>query len=135
MTDYIKLLQTNNLKATFQRVNILEIIEKNGHIDIDGIYSQMKQIHPTISLATVYKNIISMTQNGVLVEVPIIGQKSKYELRKADHIHLICTNCGDVEDKNCIDITNQAINSLTSQESFELNTRQINLYGRCSKCQ
>jgi Fur family ferric uptake transcriptional regulator/Fur family peroxide stress response transcriptional regulator len=80
MTDYIEILKQNELKATFQRINILKIVEKNGHIDIDGIYEQIKQVLPTISLATVYKNIISMTQNGVLVEVPIIGKKSKYEL-------------------------------------------------------
>jgi len=134
MTDYVQLLKQNNLKATFQRINILEIIDKNGHIDIDGIYEQIQTIHPTISLATVYKNIISMTQNGVLVEVPIVGKKSKYELKKADHIHLVCTECGYVEDKDCIDITNQALNALTSQEHFKLATRQINLYGVCHNC-
>jgi Fur family ferric uptake transcriptional regulator/Fur family peroxide stress response transcriptional regulator len=135
MTDYVQLLKDNGLKATFQRINILEIIDKNGHIDIDGIYEQIKAIHSTISLATVYKNIISMTQSGVLVEVPIVGKKSKYELKKADHIHLVCTECGYVEDKDCIDITNQVLNSLTSQEHFALSTRQINLYGVCQSCQ
>jgi len=134
MTDYVQLLKTNNLKATFQRINILEIIEKNGHIDVDGIYEQIKVIHPTISLATVYKNIISMTQSGVLVEVPIVGKKSKYELKKSDHIHLVCTECGYVEDKDCIEITSNALNNLTSQEHFKLATRQINLYGICHNC-
>jgi len=134
MTDYIQLLKQSHLKATFQRINILEIIDKNGHIDVDGIYEQIQLIHPTISLATVYKNIIAMTQNGVLVEVPIVGKKSKYELKKEDHIHLVCTECGHVEDKNCIDITNQALNSLTFQEKFKLSTRQINLYGVCHQC-
>jgi len=134
MIDYIELLKTHNLKATFQRINIIEIVDKNGHIDIDGIYEQIKQKLPTISLATVYKNILSMTQSGVLVEVPIVGKKSKYELKKADHIHLVCTECGAVEDKNCIDITNQAIHSLTDKEQFNLSTRQINLYGICKNC-
>jgi Fur family ferric uptake transcriptional regulator/Fur family peroxide stress response transcriptional regulator len=135
MTDYISLLKKHDLKATFQRINILEIVDKNGHIDIDGIYEQIKQKLPTISLATVYKNILSMTQSGVLVEVPIVGKKSKYELKKADHIHLVCTKCGDVEDKDCIDITNNALHSLTDKENFNLSTRQINLYGICHKCQ
>jgi Fe2+ or Zn2+ uptake regulation protein len=85
-------------------------------------------------LATVYKNIVSMNQSGVLVEVPIVGKKSKYELKKADHIHLVCTECGAVEDKDCIDITNQAIHSLTDKEQFNLSTRQINLYGICKNC-
>jgi len=134
MIDYIELLKTHNLKATFQRMNIIEIVDKNGHIDIDGIYEQIKQKLPTISLATVYKNILSMTQSGVLVEVPIVGKKSKYELKEADHIHLVCTDCGAVEDKDCIDISSQALTSLTSKESFVLDTKQINLYGICKNC-
>jgi Fur family ferric uptake transcriptional regulator/Fur family peroxide stress response transcriptional regulator len=135
MTDYISLLKKHDLKATFQRINILEIVDKNGHIDIDGIYEQIKQKLPTISLATVYKNILSMTQSGVLVEVPIVGKKSKYELKKADHIHLVCTKCGYIEDIDCIDITNNSFYSLTDKENFNLSTRQINLYGICHKCQ
>jgi len=135
MTDYIEILKQNELKATFQRINILKIVEKNGHIDIDGIYEQIKQVLPTISLATVYKNIISMTQNGVLVEVPIIGKKSKYELKKEEHIHLVCTECGEVEDKECLSLTAEALELLTSKEHFNLATRQINLYGICQACQ
>jgi Fur family ferric uptake transcriptional regulator/Fur family peroxide stress response transcriptional regulator len=134
MIDYIELLKTHNLKATFQRMNIIEIVDKNGHIDIDGIYEQIKQKLPTISLATVYKNILSMTQSGVLVEVPIVGKKSKYELKKADHIHLVCTSSCSQEHKYNIDITNQAIHSLTDKEQFNLSTRQINLYGICKNC-
>ena len=135
MTDYAVRLKESGLKATFQRMNILETIEKHGHMTIEEIYEEVVKVHPSLSLATVYKNIILMVENGVLVEVPIAGKKSKYELAKEDHIHLICTECGAVEDKMCLEKTDALFHHLSQEEHFSLNRRQVNLYGVCQKCQ
>ncbi len=135
MTDYATLLKESGLKATFQRMNILEVIEKYGHMSVDDIYEEVIKVHPSLSLATIYKNIILMMENGVLVEVPIAGKKSKYELSKMDHMHLICTECGEVEDRSCLDSTDKILHEVTQKEHFKLNKRQINLYGICEKCQ
>jgi len=58
MTNYISLLKENDLKATIQRTSILQSIDKAGHINIDDIYEDVKKQYPTLSLATIYKNII-----------------------------------------------------------------------------
>ena len=135
MTEYAILLKENGLKATFQRMNILDVVEKSGHMSVEDIYDEVTKVHPSLSLATIYKNIILMMEKGVLVEVPIAGKKPKYELAKSDHMHLICTECGDVEDRSCLDSTDKILHTLTEQEHFKLNKRQINLYGVCEKCQ
>jgi len=133
--DYATLLKANELKATFQRMNILDVIDKQGHMSVDDIYAEVAKVHPSLSLATIYKNIILMVEKGVLVEVPIVGKKSKYELTKEDHIHLVCTECGDVEDKPHMKETNTLLHTLTNNEHFKLKKQQINLYGVCEKCQ
>ena len=135
MTDYAILLKENGLKATFQRMNILDVVEKNGHMSVEDIYDEVTKVHPSLSLATIYKNIILMMEKGVLVEVPIAGKKPKYELAKTDHIHLVCTECGDVEDKPCAEDTDKLFDELTEKEHFKLNMRQVNLYGVCASCQ
>jgi len=135
MTDYVTLLKESGLKATFQRINILETIEKYGHITIDTIYEEVSKIHSSLSLATVYKNILLMVEKKVLVKVPVAGQKSKYELKKEDHIHLICTECGKVEDRPLIRSVDTLIEDMTKEENFSLSSEQINLYGLCSHCQ
>ena len=131
MTDYIALLKSNGLKATIQRTSILKAIESAGHINIDDIYEAVKEQHPTLSLATIYKNIILMQQNNVIVEVPMNGEKSKYELKKDDHIHLICQSCGMIQDKHLTPQTEQTL----VIENFQINNAQINLYGLCQSCQ
>lgn len=135
MQDYATLLKIGGLKATFQRMNMLECIEKYGHMSIDSIYDEVVKSHPSLSLATVYKNIILMVENGVLVEVPITGRKSKYELVKDDHIHLVCTECGEVEDKPHNANADALFATMTKDENFTLSKQQINLYGVCSHCQ
>jgi len=135
MTDYALLLKESGLKATFQRMNILENIGVYGHMSIDTIYAEVIKTHPSLSLATVYKNIILMVEKSVLVEVPITGKKSKYELIKEDHIHLVCTECGEVEDKPQHSDADALFTSMTEQENFTLNKQQVNLYGVCIHCQ
>ncbi len=135
MIDYAQMLKENGLKATFQRMNILNVIDEYGHMSVEGIYDEVSKVHPSLSLATIYKNIILMMEKGVLVEVPIVGKKSKYELAKADHMHLICTECGEVEDKMYLNETEKIFSTLTEEEHFKLNKRQINLYGVCEACQ
>ena len=131
MTDYITLLKENDLKATIQRTSILKSINSMGHANIDEIYEDVIELHPTLSLATIYKNIILMQQSNVIIEVPINGEKSKYELKKSDHLHLICQSCGSIQDR---EITTETKETLMISD-FKLNTSQINLYGVCQKCQ
>jgi len=134
MTNYAQLLKTHELKATFQRTQILEVIEKYGHIAIEKIYEEVSKVHASLSLATIYKNIILMVERGVLTEVPIIGQKSKYEIVKKDHIHLICTQCGMVKDKMLDEDTAQDTEKVAETSGFSLDHRQVNLYGVCESC-
>ncbi|HHB95141.1 MAG TPA: transcriptional repressor [Campylobacterales bacterium] len=131
MTNYISLLKDNDLKATIQRTEILKSIDQAGHFNIDEIYEDVKEHYPTLSLATIYKNIILMVKQGVIIEVPMNGEKSKYELKKDDHIHLICQSCGEIRDTEISKEKEQIL----SIESFQLKKAQINLYGICEKCQ
>jgi len=135
MTSYITLLKKSELKATFQRLHILEVVDKYGHMTIDEIYDKVIKVHPSLSVATIYKNIIIMVEKGVLVEVPIMGRKPKYELSKLDHIHMVCTQCGEVEDLSCTKEMNQILETLTREVHFMLVKQQFNLYGICAHCQ
>ena len=134
MKNYTQLLKENSLKSTFQRINILDIIDKQGHSSVDEIYEKIIKLHPSISLATIYKNILLMVEKSVVVEVPIAGKKSKYELAKEDHIHLVCTECGLVEDKPCLANSSELLNKLSTNDNFKLKRREVNLYGVCKKC-
>ncbi len=126
-------LKEHNLKVTPQRVYMIEEIEKKGHIGIDDLYKSLKDIFPCISLATVYKNINSMTENGFLTEVKIPNHKAKYEVSKDDHAHLICKKCGELVD---IYIDKEWITNNASQQSgYKIENTLVTFEGICPKCQ
>lgn len=133
-SSYPQLLKSSNLKNTTQRMHILEVIDTYGHITIDDIYLEVSKIHSSLSLATVYKNIILMTQNGILTEVPMIGEKSKYEVAKSDHMHLICTKCNEVTDRPFDEVALSRATRSANDCGFRLMYGRVNLYGLCQSC-
>jgi len=135
MINYSELLNQSGLKATHQRIGILEVLHDTGHSTIDEIYQRVKAEHPAISLATIYKNVDVMVGKGVLVEVPIAGTKSQYEIRKDDHIHLICQNCGSVRDESIDVISQEDLRRIAAKDEFAIARSQINVYGLCHNCQ
>jgi len=125
-------LKAHGLKVTPQRVTILRAIESKGHANIDEIYQEAVITNPTMSLATVYKNITSLIETKLLKEVAINNQKSKYELTKTPHSHLICKECGSLEDIDSDTIF--TLNRDNLNYDFKIEEVELNIYGICSKC-
>ncbi|SDC74784.1 Fur family transcriptional regulator, peroxide stress response regulator [Desulfurella multipotens] len=124
------ILNKKNLKVTPQRLHILSLIKQFGHMDIDELYLQIKKNYPYMSLATIYKNISVMVENGILNEIKIAQQKTKYELLADFHAHFICTNCKKIED---LDIDISCI--LKSFDQASVQSVQLQIYGTCNACQ
>jgi len=129
-----EMLRDHGLKATIQRLAILEAIDEAGHIGIDELYKKVSDQHPSFSLSTVYKNIEGMQEVGLLVEVPVAGGKKKYEILKEDHIHLICRNCGKIIDQPITSEITAVIGKMGGLNGFEPQNSSINLYGICDDC-
>jgi Fur family peroxide stress response transcriptional regulator len=133
MNTFTTILREHNLKATPQRLAILHIINKYGHINIDALYNEIKEQFSSISLATIYKNINSMTEGNLLAEVKLPNKKSVYEIVKEGHAHLKCEICGDIEDMN-ID-TNSVFSEISKEHHFKINHSDVVLSGICKNCQ
>jgi Fe2+ or Zn2+ uptake regulation protein len=126
MNSIQELLKKHDLKATPQRIAILTEIVKAGHISVDDIYSKTKDYFPSMSLATIYKNINSLKECDILYEIKTQNSKAKYEIQKSSHAHFICQLCNAVEDLNIIkdDFKNYG----------KYNQIDLYLYGVCKNC-
>ena len=132
MDNYTNLLREHNLKATPQRLAIMDIIEVHGHINIDTLYEEVKKRFNSISLATIYKNINSMIDNLLLAEVKLPNRKSVYEIVKSEHSHLLCKECGTVIDVE-ID-TSYMVKDISLKYNFDINGSDVVLFGTCRSC-
>ena len=130
----LELLKNYHLKATPQRLEILSAIELLGHANIDEIYEIAKKRHSTMSLATVYKNVTALLEKNILKEVALNNFKSKYEVTKEKHAHLVCKKCGYVEDIKLNREINLTSKEIAKENNFIFEELELNIYGVCSKC-
>lgn len=98
MNDFITLLKAKELKATPQRISVLKELDKKMHPTIDDLYEALRKENPSMSLATVYKNLATLKEKGVVIEVNAAEGKMRYDIYSKPHIHLICQTCGAIED-------------------------------------
>ncbi len=132
MQKYMTLLKEHQIKITPQRLAIIELMDRYGHISVRDIYEKIKANFPSLSLATVYKNINAMMENNFIKELKIVGQDNKYELTKEKHSHMICQECGSIED---IMIDTLGLKkSIPSDSGFLVEDISIQFFGKCKKC-
>jgi Fe2+ or Zn2+ uptake regulation protein len=129
MQNVKELLQSSHLKITPQRLAILKELEAKGHANIEEIYEDIKEMFPSISLATIYKNITALKEEGIISEV-CLHQKPKFEIKKDPHAHFICKVCGKVEDIPMDDVINPKINA-----KYPDSEKELYIYGVCKECQ
>ncbi|WP_104697992.1 MULTISPECIES: Fur family transcriptional regulator [unclassified Helicobacter] len=125
-------LKEKKLKVTPQRIAILKEIHKNGHISIEEIYENIKREYPSISLATIYKNIASMFEANLLREVKIPCHKQRYELAYDKHVHITCEKCGKIEDMHLE--LEKLIAECSSATGYQINNVSMVFMGICSTC-
>ncbi len=132
MTNYTNLLKEYDLKVTPQRVAIVEELYKNGHMNIDDLYKKLLSKFPSVSLATIYKNINAMVEKVFLSEVKLPNSKSVYELVKTEHAHLVCSSCGYIEDI-MLDSSN-ILTEASKLTTFKIDSTNIVFNGLCPNC-
>jgi Fe2+ or Zn2+ uptake regulation protein len=110
---------------TPQRLAILKELDKKGHASIEEVYEEIKEVFPSISLATIYKNINALKDEDIITEV-CLHQKPKFEIKKNPHGHFICKNCGKVED---IDVDLSDLN-----KRYPNAQKEVYIYGICKEC-
>jgi Fur family transcriptional regulator, ferric uptake regulator len=84
-----------------------------------------------LSLATVYRNLKVMLEEGEIVNVLLPGENPRYEpARQAHHHHFQCTSCQRVFD------VHQCPGDLArlAPKGFTVEHHELTLYGRCDAC-
>lgn len=87
------------LKVTPQRIAILEaIIQLNNHPTADNIIDYIRNYHPNIATATVYKVLDALNTNGLIRKVKTEKDVMRYDAVMERHHHLYCSESDRIED-------------------------------------
>lgn len=123
------------LKVTLPRVKILEVLETSQarHMTAEDVYKALLEKGEEIGLATVYRVLTQFEGAGLVERHHFEGGQAVFELdRGSHHDHIVCLQCGRVEE--FMDETIEGCQQKIARErGFEISDHSLIIYGNCTK--
>lgn len=110
----------------------------------EDLYLAVHQVYPQIGLATVYRTLELLTQEGEVVRLELGDRKARYTLLPAGTVHnsiyLVCTRCGNVQaypqlKAEDLSLLNNLTAGIAADAHFQLRVVHLQLRGICHQCQ
>jgi len=128
-------LKDFGLKATVPRLKILELFESGEaqHLSAEDVYRQLVSEGIDVGFATVYRVLTQFELAGVLQRQYFDSNKAIFEINRGEHHdHIVCLDCGAVEEFNDEEIERLQVNAARRRQ-FELSDHSLCLYAHCRK--
>lgn len=122
------------LKVTPNRLAILEVFSSDCR-PINAEYIFQKLQGQNINLVTIYRTLSTFEEKGILRFVNVHTDSAHYELAEHHHHHLICKDCGVIEE---ISICNKLLDKDALSQSKKFNfieSHSVEFFGVCKKCE
>lgn len=125
-------------RNTVQKQLIMDCLKNSGsHMTVEEIYNDIKEHHKNISIATVYRNLKLMEEQGAVRKLYMEDDSvSFFELSdksEHSHHHLVCSNCGTIFDFD-FDLLDPIEKTIEKQTGFLIKDHRVVFYGICKKC-
>jgi Fur family peroxide stress response transcriptional regulator len=105
------------------------------HPTAQEIYDEVRHTRPHIGLASVYRILHTLTEQGMIREIGR-NEESRYDGQVARHDHAVCTECGVLIDlPGDIALTKEHLQIVAQAAGIELESHEVRLYGKCMTCQ
>jgi Fur family ferric uptake transcriptional regulator len=92
-------MQDKPLRMTRQRQAILEALRSlETHPTAQEVHDQVRRRLPHVSLATVYRNLETLSAHGLIGKLELAFPQRRYDGEVGKHYHVCCIRCGRVDD-------------------------------------
>ena len=132
--DFRALCHRHHLAATHQRQVIYQaVMSLPGHPSPEDIYVHVRKKVPSISLATVYKNIRTFLNSGLLQEVSLHHGSLRLEANYHPHHHLVCVKCKSITDLDAAHLGPLRFRQALPH-GFQVKRVAVDVLGVCGAC-
>ena len=120
------------IRVTQQGNAIRQILQNAGRpLSPQEIFDMAQKEVSGLGIATVYRNLKSLQQEGAVVAVELPGQSPRWELApESHHHHFLCNTCDKLYEINACPEDLQRL----LPESYILEEHDILLRGLCNDC-
>ena len=132
---FVAQCRTSGLKVTPQRVTIYkELISTDEHPSAERLYEKVRQVFPNISLDTVNRTLLTLSEIGAASIVEGSGDPKRFDGGSGRHQHFRCVAC-----KRIIDFHHKAFDDIKVPASiskrFTVLKTTVYLEGICDACE
>jgi Fe2+ or Zn2+ uptake regulation protein len=135
---YARLRETcvaRGLRLTPQRDVLLRALSSTmGHPTADDLVRKVRKILPTVSHATVYRNVQELVRAGLIGTLERSGAAVQFEMNPDHHHHFICRRCGQVWDVYLNQVAVTVDRQRSPLSGFRIDRRDVQLQGLCARC-
>ena len=123
-------------RNTIQRQLVIAAVRfLADHPTAEEVYDRITMEYPDISKGTVYRNLNSLVESGLLGKVSVPSGADRFDHILARHYHIKCTRCGkfmNVENFSYIPDMDGKVADVTG---YKMNHHDIVFSGLCPECQ
>lgn len=125
---------SRGLRLTPQRDLLLRALSTaTGHPTADDLVRRVREALPTVSHATVYRNLQELVRAGLIGTLDAAGA-AQFEVNPDPHHHFSCRKCGKVWDVYLSSVDVKVDRRRTALAGFQVDRREVQLHGVCAGC-
>ena len=129
----IRGMKAAGLKLTSQRLAVVDVLAgTKSHPTAAAVYAAAKKKAPTVSLSTVYLTLDALKRAGLIKELEFDERDSRYEGDVADHLNLVCKECGRIDDFPAGPPV--PAEKIEKRAGFKVSGARLEYYGLCRHC-
>lgn len=135
-SSLISTLRERGYRLTPQRQLIVEILESaTGHIAPEDVYQQVYRQFPCVNRSTVYRTLDLLEELGLVAHAHLADGNARYHrAEEADHLHLVCHECGMMIQVDDLDVAADFLAALRARHGFVGDLTHHAIAGQCRHC-
>lgn len=134
LRKFADLCRARGFALTHQRQVIYrEMLRMGGHPSPEAVHERVREHIPSISLGTVYKNLKTFLENGLLREVSLHHGTQRLEANLESHHHLVCMRCKAIFDLPELEVNGVQIHR-SLPRGFRIERVSVEVHGICAAC-
>lgn len=134
-TETLTAEKMGGLRMTKQRQVVYEVVRELAleHPTASEVYGRAKELMPSISLATVYNCLETLTEAHAITQVNIDREASRFCPNLQPHAHFFCQKCDSVFDVD-LRIQADAAEPWNVPEGSLIDEVNVAMRGICPNC-
>lgn len=122
------------LKLTPQRLAVYRaLLASAEHPSAEALHRQLRPDHPSLSLDTVNRTLLTLAEIGAAYVVEGTGEPKRFDANTASHQHFRCVRC-----KRIVDFHHEPFDNVPVpedlQQGFRVLRKTVYFEGICDRC-